>query len=750
MKKYSIIGFVCGLQLSAIPAISSAQPLDEVNLEFQSQGVVATIHLTEQVQYLRHFPESHGKTLEIYFERAPGAAGTVNWVDNEMRKSPPSALIPNFTVTTRDQKTQPKLVIEFSREAEFGVAAGKDGRSLLLTIRPEKRAVSNEPLPFLPTVKPLLKPAAGATLTPEQAAAADINAQAYVLMMKGRDALAAKNNEAATEALNKLLLLPPNDYTQDGQEWIGVARERAGQGDKAKVEYDLYLRIYPEGAGAGRVAQRMAGLSPGVSKPMTEVQDKKQRVSSATAFGSISSRYYFGRSKIDTTNTFNSTTQTDSQAFKDQSMLITSVDASERFRSEDRDARLVFRDVNVKNFMTNQPGQNRVNAAYGEVKGRTHEYLVRLGRQSSMGAGVLGRFDGIFASYGNAQDLRGSAVAGALMDYSKGAKPRFYGMSLEKGAFTLYGINQTLEGLQDRRAVGSEVRYFDEKRSAFGLLDYDTYFKAVNAAQLSGTAGLAGSNASVNVIIDHRKAPSLSIRNALNGATVSSVAALQQSLQQTGSGSSLRDLALSRTATSNMGQIGITVPWREKWQVGGDIRLTNTTGLPSSGQSQVLDVNGNPLFDANGNPVLMSSCTGAITDQGCLAAQPGRGTEKSLTGQIIGSGLYKEGDVWSGSLTFSTSSMVSGRYFYLYNHTQFRNGWAMDTSLQISGYKDQWGGSTTRIWPMLRGAYRIRDQFYFDADIGYERINYSGHQNDNFISSRTTRLSCSVGLRWDF
>jgi len=106
--------------------------------------------------------------------------------------------------------------------------------------------------------------------------------------------------------------------------------------------------------------------------------------------------------------------------------------------------------------MANQPGQNRVNAAYGEVKGRTNDYLLRLGRQSSMGAGVLGRFDGVAGSYGNAQDLRVNAVTGALVDYSKGAKPRFYGASVDKGAFTLYGINQTLEGMQDRRAIGQK------------------------------------------------------------------------------------------------------------------------------------------------------------------------------------------------------------------------------------------------------------------------------------------------------
>ncbi|MBI5889523.1 MAG: hypothetical protein HZB47_02450 [Nitrosomonadales bacterium] len=721
MKSFPFFRLMCGLlPVFAFPAIANAQPLDDVSLEYQNQGVVATIRMTGPVQYLRHFPESHGNTLEIYYDRVAGATSNEAWTDGESRKSPPTNLIPGFTVTTRDQQTKPKLVIEFSGEAEYSVAAGKDKRSLLVTILPVKRRVSDEPLPFLPTVKPVVKAAASPTLTPEQQAAiAETNIQAHDLMAQGRDALAAKNNEAAVEILNKLLLLPPNDYTQDGQEWIGVARERAGQDAKAKVEYDLYLRLYPEGAGAARTAQRLAGLSGvGKTKLMSDVPEKKQ-ASSLVTYGSVSSRYYYGKSTIETNHTFNSTTTTDTQSLTDQSMLITSVDVSERYRSEEKDARLVFRDTNTRNFLSNQPSQNRVSAAYGEIKGRTQDYLLRVGRQSAAGGGVLGRFDGIAGSYGNAENLRANAVAGALADYSQGSKPRFYGASVDKGMFSLYGITQTLDGTLDRRAVGTEVRYFDDNNTVFALLDYDTYFKAVNAAQLMGTAKLA--NASVNMMVDHRKAPSLSIRNALNGASVSSVSALLQTM----SASSLRDLALLRTANSNMGQVGITVPLREKWQAGGDFRISNTTGLAASGTAPT---------------------GGATAPEGYVEAIPSRGTEKSVTGQIIGSGIYKEGDVWSGSISFSTSSAVNGRSLYVYNHTQLNKGWMVDTSLQLSGYKDQYGGKTTRTSPMLRGSYQFKERLNFDVDCGIEYISYSGIQ----MSSKTRRFFYSGGLRWDF
>ncbi|MBI5006935.1 MAG: hypothetical protein HZB95_07385 [Nitrosomonadales bacterium] len=706
----SISGLVL---LFAAACSASAQPLDDVSLEFQDQGVVATIRLTGPVRYVSHFPESHGNTLEIFYERVKGATSDEPWVDGEVRNSPPSGLIPSFTVTTRDQKTKPKLVVEFAREAEYSVAPGKDNRTLLVTIRPQKRPVSTGALPLLPTIKPEAA-APAATATAEQTTIAETNKQARALMVQGRDALAAKNNEAAVEAFNKLLLLPPNDFTQDAQEWVGVARERADQKERAKIEYELYLRLYRDDEGAARVAQRLAGLSgQGADQGIVETAEKKQQAR-WTTFGSLSSRYYYGKSKIESTQVFNGVSETTSTSLTDQSMLITSVDASERYVSDEYDGRLVFRDVNTKNFLANQSGQNRVYSAYGEIKGRTQDYLLRVGRQSSYGGGVLGRFDGLAGSYGNPEDMRYNAVAGSLADYSQGSKPRFVGASVDKGPFSFYGINQTVDGTLDRRALGTEWRYFEDKNTAYALLDYDTYFRAVNAAQFMGTLGALGGT--VNFMVDHRKTPSLSIRTALNGATTSSI----NDLLQTMSASSLRDLALARTATSNMGQLGLTVPWRDKWQVGGDVRLSNTTGLTAS------SVPGTPAA-------------------GTQPALPGRGTEKAVTLQLIGSGLYREGDIWSASTSFS-SGVATGNSIYFYNHSQFVSGWMMDASLQLYNQKDQLGGTTKRTYPMVRGSYRLKEQIFLDVDGGLELTNYSGPQ----VTTKTTRYSLSGGVRWDF
>jgi len=710
--------YLCFFGLLLLPVISNhavAQPLDNVSLEYQATGIVATIRLTAPVQYLRHFPERHGKVLEIFYSRVSGATSDEPWVDNEVRKSPPSNLIPGFTVTTRNQRTQPKLVVEFDRDADYSVAPGKDNRSLLITIRPDKVPGKAVALPLLPTIKPERLPPPGATLTEDEASIAEINAKARALMIQARDALQAANNEAAVDAFNKLLLLPPNDYTQDGQEWVGVARERSGQIDKARVEFDLYLKIYPDGEGAVRVAQRLNALAglPGTVKPGTSEAKEKSRAARWISYASVSPHYYYSHSKINSTVIFNNTPTSSTLSMVDQSMLITSLDATERYVSEEYDGRLVFSDVSTWNFLASQPSRNRLNAAYGEIRSRPNAYFLRLGRQSSTGAGVLGRFDGVSGSYGHPEEMSIGAVAGSLSDFTSGSKPVFFGASGNKGPVTLYAINQRVEGTTDRRAIGTELRYFEGSKTAFAQLDYDTYFKKLNAVQVMGTLGAYGGTA--NFMLDHRKAPTLSIRNALNGAGTSSVDALLQTM----STASLRDLALARTATSNSAQIGISVPLRKQWQVGGDLRLTNTSGLPASG-------------------------TNAL--EGILPATAGRGTEKSVTGQLIGNSIYTDNDIWSASITFNNSSAVNGYSIYLYNYTLIGKGWTMNASMQFYRQTDQFGSTTELTSPIVRGTYRVRDQLNLDVDGGLEYSDSSGPQQ----TSKTTRYFFSTGLRWDF
>lgn len=718
MKKLLLIkrgGLMLGaVALLAATCTANALPLDDVQLEYRTDGIVATVRMTSPVKYTRHFPESSGNTLEIFYDRTPAVKAEEVWADNEVRKSPPSGLIPSFTVTTRDQNTKPKLVIEFSREASFSVTPGKDNQSFLITIRPDRQQAAPVELPALPVIQPLVVVPAGKVLSTEETNLADNNKQAHALMVQGRDALAAKNNEGAVEAFNKLLLLPPNDYTEGGQEWVGVARQRAGQFDKAKTEFDLYLNLYPQSEGVPRVMQRLANLDGKNEADAIVEGAEKKRAERWMAFGSVSSHYYFGRSKIDSTQTFNNVPETLTFSLTDQNMMINTEDVSGRYVNDEYDGRLVFRASNTLNFLSKKSNQNRVSAVYGEIKNRKLDYMLRVGRQSAYGGGVMGRFDGVAGSYGDAQSLRVNGVAGALSDYSQGTMPTFFGASVDSGAFSVYGINQSVSGILDRRAVGTEWRYFEDKTTAFAMVDYDANFNALNATQLMGSYSISDAIA-LNFLADRRRTPSLSIRNALNGAATSSV----NDLLQASSASSLRSLALARTATSTLAQMGASMALKGNWQVSGDLRVTNTTGTAASGATAL---------------------------EGILIATPSRGAEKSVTAQVVGSSKVLENDIWSASTSYNSSGTVKGYSIFMYNHNQFGKAWMVDTSFQLYRQTDQFGGVTTRTSPTIRGSYRLQEQFTFDMDMGYESTQSKGTQ----VAVKTSRFFTSAGVRWDF
>jgi hypothetical protein len=699
-----------------------AAPLDDVSLQQKGEDVEATITLTTPVHFLRFVPNVKSRVIEIYYERVPSSDPAEAWVDQEVRNSPATSLTPAFTVTTRDQATQPKLVVEFAKEVNFLVNAGGDSRSFVITLKPEKTAlpaVNNMQLPLLPAVvvpsSLQTPPAAGSA----EATQADVNQQAYKLMQAGHDALADKNYSAATEAFNNLLLLPPNLYSQDAQEWVGVARERGGQNAKAKAEYELYLKLYSSGNGFERVQQRLARLGSNTQTNKTDVTARKIEPRSFVQ-GSISSSYYFGQSNFQTSYPYNNTIQTDTYSIKDQASLITNLDAVGRFVNDKYDNRLVYRDVETQNYLLGQSNTNYVYAAYLEMKNKTADYSTRVGRQTTGGGGVMGRFDGVYAGYGSQQDLRVNVVAGQLVDFTTNIQPIFYGTSVDRGPVSMYLIDQTIQGVVDRRAAGAEYKYFEGKKSAYALIDYDIYFNKPNTIMLTSSYGLEAGT-TLNFIVDYRK--NLSIRNALNGSLTTSVLDLLTVMNE----AQLKQLALDRSVSSTYAQMGATQRLNVTWQVGGDIRLAKTSGMPASGS---LNTNGIPL-----------------TLVGYVTATLETGLEKTVSAQLIGTNLFTNSDLSTFGASVVTSDYVkNGETIFISNRIMVNPLFSFDSSWNYYQQADNYGGNLSRHMPMVHGAYQLRQNIGLDAGLGYELSTTTGPNQ----TSINRRISASFGFRWNF
>ncbi len=572
-------------------------------------------------------------------------------------------------------------------------------------------------------------PPSGSLTLQEQIKKAD--GEAAVMMAKARDALLAGQMFAAIEAFNNTLKLPANMYSQDAQIWIGIAREKSGQQGKAILEYETYLKLYPGGKEEKWVKDRLSKLNAARPAPVAAAALPEKAIAQNselhyTEYGSFSMYYYHGASHTDTVATVGNVQTPSSLTVTDQSSLISNVSMTARAYNEEFDNRLVFQDFFAANFLPGQKNTNRLNAAFFDVKNRRHNYSARIGRQSATGGGVLGRFDGVSAGYGFLPDWRANVVAGRLSESVIGSKPVFYGVNLDFGlrdaiGGSVYSIKQTTNGIADRTAMGGILRYFDQRKTAIAMLDYDTQFQAVNMFTVQGTLNRA-SGTDYNFLVDRRRTPSLSIRSAVNGTTTS----VETLLQNGWSIDDLLKLANSRTAISNMAQFGVTNHIREKWQIGTDVSVANTTGLSASGTL---------------NP------DGSTGVEGFVAATPATGNTWTISERLIGSDVFSSRDVSMCSLSLTKSPTITGKTLLLNSHSYFREKWTIDTTLRLYWQNDNAGGTQTITSPMLKMGYQLKSNLTLDAESGIEwtRVDSSALQ-----SSRINRKYISMGFRWDF
>jgi tetratricopeptide (TPR) repeat protein len=540
-----------------------------------------------------------------------------------------------------------------------------------------------------------------------------IEQEASQLLERARAELTAGNNTAALEPLERILRLPPNSASPDAQELAGVARERNGEIPRARAEYELYLKLYPEGDAADRVRQRLANLAAPAATAAKP--SDKQRPTQVLTYGGLSQYYYYGASKIETqpfdlnSNPLDQTTL----SLTDQSAIITSLDYTTRWRSERYDNRVVFRDTYTANF-TDIDDTNRLNAAYYDLKDKQLDYGARVGRQPGNTAGILLPFDGARVNYGFASQWRGNLQGGKLVDYYTHYDKKFVGASLDAGTFaerwntSVYVIGQEVDGISDREAVGAEVRYFDPRRSLFALLDYDTSYSVMNTAVLQGTWQTDGKG-TYNLLVDRRKSPPMQTSNALIGETATSIRELLNTLSE----EEIRQLAKARTATASVYQVGAAYPINSAWQLGGDVQLTNI------------------------------SATETI---GTVPGTPGTGNQYTYALQATGTGVLSKRDSMTLRASYVAAPTFDGQALSAYSRTLFAERWALDVSLLYYTQRDSLDVELVRLTPTFKLGYNVKSNLVFEFEFGIERTDTSS----TFAEENTTRRFGSLGYRWDF
>ena len=151
----------------------------------------------------------------------------------------------------------------------------------------------------------------------------------------------------------------------------------------------------------------------------------------------------------------------------------------------------------------------------------------------------------------------------------------FYGASADFGPFngldfTLFGIEQRDRSILDRRAVGGEMRYFDDNKSAFALVDYDIHYNELNAAVVNGAWTLADKT-NLHASYEYRKSPYLSTWTALQGQPYPTL----YEMLKFNTLAEVEQLAVDRTASYTSVSAGFAQPVERHFQVSFDVTMTN-------------------------------------------------------------------------------------------------------------------------------------------------------------------------------
>jgi tetratricopeptide (TPR) repeat protein len=731
MNKY-LLRPIAACIFAGFAATAHAQFVDDVELRQEGANAVLQVRFVTPVLYSKSISARASDLVQAFYTLLP-TRDQISDVISERRLAA-AGDIPSISVTdesdnsTAQANSSRKLVIRFAAPVRFRVRAGRDNRSIEVVF--EGLGSSVRMAAAAPLAPLTLATVLGGATTPSQASV-EIEASATALLTTAQSAFDAGQYPAATESLNKLLDLPPNSSSRRAQELVGLARLKAGDPTRAAKEFELFLKLYPQGADSDRVRQMMPSLP---SVQATTAGPKKVVEATSSTNGSVSMFYYGGKSNVRSQEFQDSVLgglpvlQSDTTlSATDQRQLQTNVDLNWRYRDAEKDMRFVFRD-NYSLDQIKDVGKQRLSALYFDYRSMLNGTSMRLGRQSPNGGGVLYRFDGIQAGYTFQPKWKVNAVFGQPSDTLLDTSRKFYGMSVDAEALTkelsgsAFVIEQVIDGETDRRGVGADLRYFSGGVSASAQLDYDLIIKGFNVAALQATWQLSESTV-VNAMFDRRTTPILSLGNYLffQDPALLAPARRIQDLLGVKPIETLRDSVKGLTPYQTQAHIGGTTYIAKDWQLGADLSVTNVDAIP-----KVVDL----LPDGQAS-------TGNLWSAGA---------------QLIGTNLYSARDTHVFNLTFMGGPIYHGTLLSYNNLSGLSEKWQMEPSLKFYTQSSS-DGASNDIWTAgLRAVYHVRQQVALETELTYEHSNQQGASKLTGPGSVTSsnRMNYYLGVRYEF
>jgi tetratricopeptide (TPR) repeat protein len=564
IKKSGILLFAVIAFFVVSPVLSAeVQILQDIQISEEKESAVIQINLGIPVRYVRHFPPNAGEILQIQLDvldnKLPSNISKRDIMVRQSLVPPANDLVPLVHVTYEgDVPGGPYVTLRFEYGVEYKVEDGEardDFHSLFIIV---KRDVLGLSIRGSGERGPLIS-----------------EEKLDELMAQARRTLARGDYNRAIQLFNKLLKLPPHKYSRDAKELLGLARERKGHIARAKLEYQDYIRMYPKGEGTERVKQRLAALNAQQFSPRAKLkavakEDEGWRVDT---FGRFLQRFYWD------------TTEFATGSSTDRASLTSIANISSRVQTREHDTRIFFNAHDVRDFQDSGENETRLNTFYLDTRQKDGLYAAKLGRQSSSKGGVFGRFDGLWGSYQLTPNLMVNATVGQPVDFSSSdieANKFFYGASVGLGSSKdkwdgdIYFIDQYVESIVDRRAIGGDVRYADQKYSLFNSVDYDISYNQLNIFLLR-SSWQVNEDFNLNANYSYRRSPITFSTNALQQERLTSFS----ELLDLSSEEAIRDKVEKLKSETQLFTFGAAYKFDTNLQLNGDLSVSTISEKPA-------------------------------------------------------------------------------------------------------------------------------------------------------------------------
>lgn len=570
------------------------------------------------------------------------------------------------------------------------------------------------------------------------------------LVAEGKAALVAKDYARAIALFTKAVEVGNADAKREGQELLGLAHERAGQLPHAKAVYEAYLRLYPSGAGAARVRERLSGVVAAIEAQAKQAFEARKaggaspvlqasKTDGAPAImppalrqslepsqptvkegwtwersGSVSAYYY-------RSDSFSKDADGTTQHDVDQNDAIGAADLRLHGENDAAEIDIVGAAYGDLGFDANNDERSlKASTLYINAASKTNGLEARVGRQSSGDNGIFGRFDGAIASWKMNDTVKLRAVAGSPVYWGNEDKVfadgrYFFGGGVDVAlpgdhwSGSLYAIEQNIHTIVDRRAIGSELRYVRDGMNIYGGADFDIYYGEFNNAYLSGSWTI-NPKLTVSGTADFRRVPFLLTSNALIGQTYDDLPSMVDILGL----DDVRQLALDRTATAETAMLNLTYQVMPEWQVALDAMVADYSGTPASGG---------------------------------VDAIPDPGMDYYASIMAYGSNVLQENDAASGGIRV----MMSESYNTYIADASYR--WNITDALRLNprfraGYRTgkKIDYEQIMVMPTLAAQYDLRKNWHLDFESGLRwEDNLTGA-----LKGTDTEFMFSAGLRYEF